>query len=147
MAENVYLWRFKPREGQHPAPVKETPLHSVVFDQLRAAMAADPVGLADLYRDYLADAWQSFQVLRENVLKRQFATVQARAHYLKSSSLVLGAHVVARYATRLEDAAIATDFSDLASTLEDMQSALRDVQLELVGRLGPRVLPAGETAA
>ena len=128
-------------------PVKETPLNSAVFDQLQLAMAADPAGLADLYRDYLADAWQSFQVLRENVLKRDSVTVQARAHYLKSSSLVLGAHCVARYATRLEDAAIAGDFSDTGTGLEDMQRALRDVQLELVDRLGPRVLPAGETAA
>ena len=128
-------------------PVKETPLNSAVFDQLRLAMAADAVGLADLYRDYLADAWRSFQVLRENVLKRDFATVQARAHYLKGSSLVLGAHCVARYATRLEEAAIAGDFSDTGTGLEEMQRALRDVQLELVDRLGPRVLPAGETAA
>jgi len=128
-------------------PVKETPLNSAVFDQLRLAMTADPVGLADLYRDYLADAWQSFQILRENVLKRDFATVQARAHYLKSSSLVLGAHCVARYATRLEEVAIAGDFSDTGTGLEEMQRALRDVQLELVDRLGPRVLPAGETAA
>lgn len=128
-------------------PVRETPLNSAVFDQLRTAMVADPVGLAELYRDYLADAWQSFQVLRENVVQRQFATVRGRAHSLKGSSLVLGAHGVARYATRLEDAAIANNFSELGTVLADLQSALRDVQLELVNRLGPKVLPAGETAA
>ena len=137
----------KSHERQRPVPVKETPLNSAVFDQLRAAMVSDPVGLAELYRDYLADAWQSFQVLRENVLQRQFAIVQARAHSLKGSSLVLGAHSVARYATRLEDAALASNFSELGTVLADLQSALRDVQLELVDRLGPSVLPAGETAA
>ena len=130
-----------------PRPVKETTLQSAVFDQLRAAMTADPAGLAALYRDYLADAWQSFQILRESVLQRKFAKVQERAHYLKSSSLVLGAHGVARHATRLEDAAIAGDFSELGGVLDDMQNTLRDVQLELVDRLGPSVLPAGETAA
>jgi HPt (histidine-containing phosphotransfer) domain-containing protein len=128
-------------------PVKETPLHSVVFDQLRAAMAADPAGLAALYRDYLADAWHSFHTLRESVLQRQFTKVQERAHYLKGSSLVLGAHSVARYSTRLEDAAIANNFSELGGVLDDIQNALREVQLELVDRLGPSVLPAGETAA
>jgi HPt (histidine-containing phosphotransfer) domain-containing protein len=128
-------------------PVNETPLNSAIFDQLRLAMAGDPVGLADLYRDYLADAWQSFQVLRENVVKREFSTVRAKAHQLKGSSLILGAHGVAHYATLLENGAIEKNLADAGAALEGMQTTLRDVQLELVNRLGPRVLPAGETAA
>jgi len=127
--------------------MKETPIYSAAFDQLRAAMAADPAGFAALYRDYLADAWQSFQIIRENVQQGQFATVRSRAHYVKSSSLILGAHGVARCATLIEEAAIATNFSDLGTVLALMQNELRDVQLELVNRLGPSVLPAGETAA
>jgi HPt (histidine-containing phosphotransfer) domain-containing protein len=128
-------------------PVKETTLNSATFDQLRQATAVDPVGLVNLYHDYLADAWQTLQTMQESFLKREFATVKARAHSLKGSSLLLGAHVVARHAARFEDAAMTNNFSDAGTVLEDMQRALRDVQRELVNRLGPEVLPAGETAA
>jgi HPt (histidine-containing phosphotransfer) domain-containing protein len=128
-------------------PVKETALTSAIFDQLRLAMAADPVGLANLYRDYLADAWQSWQAMEESLPKRDFATAKARAHSVKGSSLLLGAHVLARHAARFEDDAIATNSSQAGVALEDMLGALRDVQQELVDRLGPGVLPAGETAA
>ncbi len=135
------------KKGSAPMPVNETPLNSAIFDQLLLAMAGDPAGLADLYRDYLADAWQSFQVLRENVVKREFACVQARAHQLKGSSMVLGAHDVVCFATRLENGAIASNLADAGAALDGLQGALRNIQLELVNRLGPSVLPAGETAA
>lgn len=128
-------------------PVKETALTSAIFDQLRLAMSADPVGLAALYRDYLTDAWQGLQFLQESLQKREFADVKARAHSLKGSSLLLGAHVLARHAARFEDAAVATNLSDAGAVLEDMKQALRDVQRELASRIGPEVLPAGETAA
>jgi HPt (histidine-containing phosphotransfer) domain-containing protein len=127
--------------------VKETALTSVTFDQLRLAMAADPVGFAALYRDYLADAWQALQFIQEGLQKEEFADVKARAHSLKGSSLLLGAHVLARHAARFEDAAVATNLTEAGPVLEDMQQALGDVQMELVSRLGPEVLPAGETAA
>jgi HPt (histidine-containing phosphotransfer) domain-containing protein len=128
-------------------PVKETALSSAIFDQLRLAMAADPVGFANLYRDYLADAWQTLQNLQANVEEGEFSTVQPRAHSLKGSSLLFGAHVLARQAARFEDAVIATSFGDASTVLEDMLEALRDVQLELVDRLGPGVLPSGKTAS
>ncbi len=128
-------------------PVKETDLTSAIFDQLRLAMAADPVGLANLYRDYLADAWQSLQVMQESVLRREVTIVQERAHSLKGSSLLFGAHVVAHHAAQFQDEAMAHNFSEAGTVLEDIQRALRDVQRELVNRLGPEVLPAGRTAA
>ena len=128
-------------------PVKETALSSATFDQLRLAMATDPVGFATLYRDYLADAWQLLQNLQANVHEREFSTVQPRAHSLKGSSLLFGANVVARHAARFEDAVIATSFGNASTVLEEMQQALRDVQLELVDRLGPDVLPSGETTS
>ena len=137
----------KSHEGQCPVPVKETALNSETFDQLRLAMAADPVGFAALYRDYLADAWQALHFIQESLQKEKFADVKARAHSLKGSSLLLGAHALARHAARLEDTAVATNLSATGAVLEDMQQALRDVQRELVTRLGPEVLPAGETAA
>ena len=127
--------------------MKETVLTAEVFDQLRHAMAADPVGFTELYRDYLADAWQSLQFLRESVQQRQAEAVRAKAHYLKSSSLVLGACVVARYAAMLEQAASATEISEAGNLLNDTQQALHEVQAELKARLGTDVVPAGQTAA
>lgn len=128
-------------------PVEETPLSSEVFDQLRQAMSNDSAGFAALYRDYLTDAWQTFHLLRESVDQRHFENVQAKAHYLKSSSLVLGAPLVARYATEVERAALAKDLSDAGALLDDTKRALRQVQAELAGRLGKTVIPTNEAAA
>jgi HPt (histidine-containing phosphotransfer) domain-containing protein len=127
--------------------VKETTLISDIFVQLQLAMAADPGGFTELYRDYLADARQSLQALRNAVQQRHAETVRAKAHYLKSSSLVLGAHQVARCATLLEEAATTSDMKDAGSLLQNTQQALLEVQADLEQRLGAGVIPAGETAA
>lgn len=128
-------------------PVEETPLSSAVYDQLRQAMSNDSAGFAALYRDYLTDAWETFQLLRESVELYHFENVQAKAHYLKSSSLVLGAPLVAKCATEVERAALAKDLSDAGALLDNTKRALRQVQLELAGRLGKAVVPANHAAA
>lgn len=128
-------------------PKNETSLTSAVFDQLQQAMAADVDGFVELYRDYLVDAWQSIQSLRDNLSQHQAALMQAKAHYLKSSSLVLGASTVAEGASLLEQAAIAGNFSGAEEVLEKTGQALREVQSELAERLGARVVPANQTAA
>ena len=138
---------FKSQIGQRPVPVKETHLTSAVFDQLRMAMSADPEGLTGLYRDYLADAWQSLQSLGESIKQGQVEEVRARAHYLKSSSLVLGAQGVARQAAVLEEAAAMQDLKNTAKPLAAARTALRKVQAELAERLGGGVHPADKTAA
>ena len=71
-------------------PGTETPLTAEVFDQLQQAMAADKTGFTELYREYLADAWHTLDLLREAAPHR-IEEVRQRAHYLRSSSLVLGA--------------------------------------------------------
>lgn len=128
-------------------PVQETPLSSAVFDQLRQAMSNDIAGFAALYRDYLTDAWQTFQLLRESVEQRHFENIQAKAHYLKSSSLVLGAPLVARCATEVEQAALAKDLSNTGALLDNTKRALHQVQAELAERLGKTVIPANNEAA
>jgi len=110
-------------------------------------MAADPGGFVALYRDYLADAWQTLQCLGEHLHQSHFGPVQAKAHYLKSSSLVLGAHDVARSASLVEQAAIAGNLKDAGSSLDNMKQALREVQSELASRLGANVIPPKEAAA
>lgn len=126
-------------------PGTETPLTAEVFDQLRQAMAADKTGFTELYREYLADAWHTLELLKEATLHRH-DEIRQRAHYLKSSSLVLGAHKVARLAGMLEEKARTSVTTD-DDALDQIADALREVQAELAGRLGNGVLPADQTAA
>ena len=126
-------------------PGTETPLTTEVFDQLRQAMAADKAGFTELYREYLADAWHTLDQLREAAPHR-VEEVRQRAHYLRSSSLVLGAHTVARLAGLLEEKA-RTSVSTDNDALDRIAEALREVQDEWAERLGKGVIPADKTAA
>jgi hydroxypyruvate isomerase len=126
-------------------PASETPLTAEVFDQLRQAMAADRAGFTELYRDYLADAWHTFELLKRAAPQR-YDELRQRAHYLKSSSLVLGAHKVACLAGAIEENA-RTSVSIDDDALDKIAAALREVQTELAERLGNGVLPADKTAA
>jgi HPt (histidine-containing phosphotransfer) domain-containing protein len=126
-------------------PGTETPLTAEVFDQLRHAMAADRAGFTELYREYLADAWHTLEVLKETAPNR-FEEIRQKAHYLKSSSLVLGARTVARLAGAVEDNA-RTSVSTDRDALDRIADALRQVQAELAERLGNGVIPADKSAA
>ena len=126
-------------------PGTETPLTAEVFDQLQQAMAADKTGFTELYREYLADAWHTLDLLREAVPHR-LEQVRQRAHYLRSSSLVLGAHKVARLTGMLEEKT-RTSVSIDNDALDQIADALRQVQAELAERLGTGVIPADKTAA
>ena len=109
-------------------------------------MAADPEGFTALYRDYLTDARQSLRLLHESVEARHIENVRAKAHYLRSGSLVLGAPDVARGAAMLEEAAKAGDASSFDALLEKIEMAVNGTQAELSGRLGSNVIPPDETA-
>jgi HPt (histidine-containing phosphotransfer) domain-containing protein len=130
-------------------PGIETPLTSEVFDQLQRAMAADHTGLTDLYRDYLADAWETVQFMRETILRpHQPEEIRQKAHCLKGSSLVLGARVVARQASILEESTRESGTNtNEEGTLDNIVDAIRAVQTELAARLGGEVIPTGRTAA
>ena len=128
-------------------PEKETTLASQVFEQLQLAMACDPAGFTDLYRDYLADAWQMITMLRDAVQQQRAEDVRANAHRLKGSSMVLGARAVAHSAAGLEEMGRNSDMQGACAMLERTQQALQRVQSELAGRLGAGVVPAGESAA
>ncbi len=110
-------------------------------------MAADRTGLTDLYRDYLADAWDTVGIIRETIHRpHQPEEVRQKAHCLKGSSLVLGATVVARHASILEESTRGPGANE-ESTLDNIVDAIRAVQTELATRLGGEVIPAGRTAA
>jgi HPt (histidine-containing phosphotransfer) domain-containing protein len=127
-------------------PVNETILASAVYDQLQEALASDRAALMEIYRDYLADAWQSLQALREAVQQGQRDEVRAKAHSLKGSSLLLGARAVAESAAALESIGSAADLRGAEALLEQSVRALRQIQAELTSRLGDGVIPAGRAA-
>jgi len=127
-------------------PETETSLAPAVFDQLQKAMATNKAGFTELYRDFLADAWHTLRELREAVQQQRIEDARDKAHYLKSSCLVLGAREVARQATRIEELARASA-AIKEIEVEPIADALCDVQAELAERLGSGVLPAGKTAA
>ena len=128
-------------------PENETMLASQVFEQLQHAMASDPAGFTDLYRDYLADAWQMIALLRDAVQQQRAEEVCAKAHRLKGSSMVLGARAVAQCAAGLEESGRNADMQGACAMLERTQQALQQVQSELEGRLGAGVVPADKSAA
>ena len=127
--------------------MNETILAPDVFDRLHQAMASDHAGFIALYRDFLADAWQTLRKLREAVQQQQTEEVRAKAHYLKSGSLILGAIMVAQDAARLEEMGRCADVKSADAVLEQTVQALRKVQAELSERLGAAVIPADQAAA
>jgi HPt (histidine-containing phosphotransfer) domain-containing protein len=132
---------------QRPVPETETSLIADVFDQIQQAMKANPAGFTELYRDYLTDAWKTLPLLRAAVVQGDRDAVFSRAHYIKSSSLVLGAKTVACRARELEDSARTSDTILESSAVDRVAQALHEVQTELAVRLGAGVIPAPKTAA
>lgn len=112
------------------------------YDRLQKAMAADPTGFCELYRDYLADAWQSLSQLRLACDQMLSADLASKAHYLKSSSLVLGVRPIAQECAELEQLGRGADFSTASRKLEAVRELLTQVQDELQSRLGPQVVPS-----
>ena len=112
-----------------------------VYDRLQRAMASDPDGFRDLYRDYLADARQTLSYLRLACDKENGEELRFKAHYLKSSSLILGITPVAKTCAELQDAGRTPDFTAERRKLQELESLLSLVQAELEKKLGPQVVP------
>jgi HPt (histidine-containing phosphotransfer) domain-containing protein len=113
-----------------------------VYDRLQRAMASDPGGFCDLYRDYLTDARQTLSFLYLACDKLDGEQFRFKAHYLKSSSLILGIAPVAKICSELQDAGRAPDFTAERRKLQELDTLLTLVQDELEKKLGPRVVPA-----
>ena len=105
-------------------------------------MASDPDGFCELYRDYLSDAQQTLSYLRLACDKQDGEQFRFKAHYLKSSSLILGIGPVAKVCADLQDSGRAPDFTAERRKLQELSTLLTLVQEELEKKLGPRVVPA-----
>jgi HPt (histidine-containing phosphotransfer) domain-containing protein len=118
-----------------------------VFERLQRATSADPAELADLCRHYLIEARRTLTQLHNALAEKDAAQLRDRAHYLRGSSLVIGATAVARCCAALEQLGRNSDFRDAASLLDQTTAALDAVQRELARRLGQSLAPVEGSAA
>ena len=118
-----------------------------VFERLQKAVTADPGELAGLCRDYLAEARRTLAHLRSALAQKDAEEFRDRAHYLRGSSLVIGATAVARCCAGLEHIGRNAELSDAAPLLDQTAEALDVLQAELAKRLGQSVLPVEGSAA
>ncbi len=119
---------------------------SDVFNRLQQATAATPAELAYLYRDYLAEARQALLQLRLAWAEKDAEKLRDRAHYLRGSSLIVGATVIARCCSSLELMGRNSEFRETVLVLDQTSAALDAVEAELTRRLGPDVVPVEGSA-
>jgi HPt (histidine-containing phosphotransfer) domain-containing protein len=134
-------------DGGNSALVTDESIAPNVFQQLEKATASDPAELAGLYRDYLAEARQSFAQLRSALARKDGERFRERAHYMRGSSLIVGATAVALCCANLERMGRNSEFRKAARLLDQTSAALATVEEELVRKLGASVFPAGGSAA
>ena len=85
--------------------------------------------------------------LREAVAKGDASMVRDRAHYLKGSSMMLGAQEVSQGCAALEAMGRDSNLTGAEAVLEDVLTALKKVEAVLTEVVGPAALPAEGSAA
>ena len=118
-----------------------------VYNRLQQAMASDPQGFRDLYREYLADARHAVADLRTAFLQQNFDNFRQRAHYLKSGSAVLGVVPLSTASAEMEEMGRSRDLSGAEDKLAAATRILDEVEEELALRLGRTVIPRPGEAA
>lgn len=127
--------------------MSEAVLAREIFDRLRQATAGDGDVLAELCREYVAEARATIANLRHALSEGNAAEFRERAHYLKGSSLMIGARQLAQDCATLEQMGRDSDLTAAGPALEQAVAALRAVEEELARDLGSIALPAEGSAA
>jgi histidine phosphotransfer protein HptB len=127
--------------------VNDETLNREIFDRLKSSTATQPAVLAELCRDYLTEARATVAQLREALSQQNAPQVRDRAHYLKGSSMMLGAREVSEACATLETMGRTSNLTGAGSALDDVLTALKRVETELAEIVGPTVLPAEGSAA
>jgi len=127
--------------------VSEPVLAREIFDRLRQATANDPGVLTELCRDYVAEARAAIDQLREALALGDAAQFRERAHYLKGSSMMLGARQLSQCCATLEQMGRDANLTSAATELDRAVGALKEVETTLSLELGPTVLPGEGSAA
>ena len=118
-----------------------------IFDRLRQATAGDPNVLVELCREYVAEARSTIGRLREALAQGDAAQVRDRAHYLKGSSMMIGAEDLWQCCATLERMGKDADLTAAQAALERTLVALRAVEEELAKEFGSVAWPAEGSAA
>ena len=147
-AQKYYLLGTAETEwGSNQDPVAEVIIAREIFERLRQATAADPAVLAELCREYVVEARSTIVRLRKALTQRDAVEVRERAHYLKGSSLMIGARILAQCCTTLEQMGRDSELEAAEPVLEQAITALKAVEDELARELGSVALPAEGSAA
>ena len=112
-----------------------------IFDRLRQAAANNPEMLTELCRDYIAEARAALAQMRVALDGNDGARLRDRAHYLKGSSMMMGARELSQRCASLEQMGRDSDLKGADSEYAGAVSALKAVETELQQELGSAVLP------
>ncbi len=121
--------------------MSERLITTAVFERLRQATANNPGVLTELCRDYLSEARITIAQLRETLEHGDAGRLRERAHYLKGSSMMIGAQDLSKACATLEQMGQNSDLSAANLELDRAVAALKTVEDELIQELGPTVLP------
>jgi HPt (histidine-containing phosphotransfer) domain-containing protein len=127
--------------------VNDEVLNRDIFGHLQSATANQPGVLAELCRDYLAEARSTIVQLRDALARSDAPQVRERAHYLKGSSMMLGARKLSEACATLEGMGRDSNLSDAGLALEEVLATLKEVEDALTEIVGPTVLPTEGSAA
>ena len=122
-------------------------LHRDTFGRLQDATAKQPGVLEELCRDYVVEARSTISQLRDALAQGNAREFRERAHYLKGSSMMLGAQQLSQACATLELMGRDSDLATAAPVLEQAMTSLREVEMVLKEVVGPTALPAEGSAA
>jgi HPt (histidine-containing phosphotransfer) domain-containing protein len=103
--------------------------------------------LEELCRDYVVEARLTLAQLRAAIEGNDSGAVRERAHYLKGSSMMLGAQQLSQACAVLEQMGCDAKLAEAGSALQAALAALKEVEAELTEIVGPTALPAEGSAA
>jgi HPt (histidine-containing phosphotransfer) domain-containing protein len=112
-----------------------------IFDRLRQAAASTPGVLEELCRDYVVEARATVGQIREALDCANAEQLRDRAHYLKGSSMMLGARELSQHCATLEIMGRDCSLGAADAELERTRVALRAVETELSRQVGATALP------
>lgn len=127
--------------------MNDTVLDLDVFGRLQQATATQPGVLAELCRDYVTEARSTLSQLRNALAQDNAAELRERAHYLKGSSMMLGAQELSQTCASLELMGRNSNLSEAGLLLEEAAAALGKVETAIGEIVGPAALPAEGSAA
>jgi len=127
--------------------VDEPVIAKDIFDRLRQAAAKTPGVLEELCREFVVEARAAIVQIRTALSESNAEEMRNRAHYLKGSSMIMGARVLSQCCAKLESMGRVADLGAADAEVDHASAALEAVEAELSRELGPSALPQEGSAA